>query len=120
MINKKLIKSLLISAMLLLAMPLSVMAQTTIVNPISDAYKDIPSIINSLSNWVRPIAIVSLLGVIIYGGYIRLTAVGNSDKEEKAMKIIQAGIIGFIIIVLAPLVVGIIGSILGTELITTT
>ena len=59
------------------------------------------------------------LVMIIYGGFTKMTAVGSVEKEEKAMKILQAGIIGFTIIVLAPLIVNIITTLLGAETIIT-
>ncbi|HLD03842.1 MAG TPA: hypothetical protein VJC17_03665 [Candidatus Dojkabacteria bacterium] len=85
----------------------------TIENPISEAFKDIPTAINTLSSYIRPLAIFAFLGVTIYGGFTKLTAAGDAEKEKKAMEILKAGIIGFIIVVLAPFIVGIIGAILG-------
>jgi hypothetical protein len=57
--------------------------------------------------------------VIIFGGYTRLTAAGDPEKEKKSMQIITAGIVGFLIIVLAPLIVGFIGTLLGVDSIIT-
>jgi len=88
-------------------------AVSTVQSPISEAFKDIPTAINTLSSYIRPLAIFAFLGVTIYGGFTKLTATGDADKEKKAMEILRAGIIGFVIVVLAPFVVGVIGAILG-------
>ncbi len=41
------------------------------------------------------------VGVILYGGFIWMTAAGNDDRLAKAKKIIVAGVIGLIIILAA-------------------
>ena len=51
-------------------------------------------------------AILGVLGIIaviliLYGGFIWMTAVGNEDKVDKAKKLIFAGIIGLVIILSA-------------------
>lgn len=93
-----------------------VSAQTALPNPLPENWKDFPSIVNSASNWIRPIAIIGLTFIFAYGGYIKLTAAGNPDQEKKAYQIIRAGIIGFLIVVLAPFFVNILGGILGADL----
>ncbi|MBN1916245.1 hypothetical protein JW796_04690 [Candidatus Dojkabacteria bacterium] len=80
-------------------------------NPIGDS--DLIGLISRLTGLVRPIAIIALIGVIIYGGFTRLTAAGEPEKEKKSMQILTAGIVGFLIIVLASVIVSFIGDILG-------
>jgi hypothetical protein len=87
-------------------------------NPISERFRDLPSIVNVLSSWIRPFAVISLLIMIVYAGFTKLTALGDQEKEKRAMMMIQAAIIGFIIIVIAPVLVRIIGAVLGIELLT--
>ncbi|MFQ5493453.1 MAG: hypothetical protein ACE5DX_04810 [Candidatus Dojkabacteria bacterium] len=88
-------------------------AAADIENPVSDAFGDVQSILESLSSLIQPAAILAFLAMIIYGGFTKLTAAGNPDQEAKSSKILTAGVIGFIIIVLAPLIVNIIGTLLG-------
>ena len=71
--------------------------------------------IQKLTGLVRPVAIIALIGVIIYGGFTRLTAAGDPEKEKKSMQILTAGIVGFLIIVFAGVLVGFIGDLLGVE-----
>ncbi len=49
------------------------------------------------------LGLMTLIAVtlIIYGGFVWLTAAGNEDNVEKAKRIISAAVIGLIIILLA-------------------
>ena len=84
-----------------------------IAGPLGDV--DIAELINRLSSIVVPITVIAFLGVVIYGGFTRLTAAGDPEKEKKSVHILTAGIIGFLIIVFAPLIVGFIGEILNIQ-----
>lgn len=55
------------------------------------------------------------LAVIIFGGYTKMTAAGDPDKEQKSMQILTAGIVGFVIIALAPLLINLLGRFLGID-----
>jgi hypothetical protein len=85
-------------------------------NPISSVFKDLPSIINWFSSVILPFATLALLGIIIYAGFIKLTSAGNPDKEKQAMQTLTSGIVGFVLVLSASLVVGIIGAALGIRL----
>jgi len=59
--------------------------------------------------------ILSLLGVIflvliIYGGFLWMTAAGNEDRVAKAKKIIQNSIVGLIIVIAAYAITVFIGT----------
>ena len=49
------------------------------------------------------LSLMTLIAVVlvIYGGFVWLTAAGNEDNVEKAKRIISAAVIGLIIILLA-------------------
>jgi heme/copper-type cytochrome/quinol oxidase subunit 2 len=49
------------------------------------------------------LGLMTLIAVVlvIYGGFVWLTAAGNEDNVEKAKKIISAAVIGLIVILLA-------------------
>lgn len=79
-------------------------------NPLGDDFSQLFSNITSL---IRPIIILSFLGIMIFGGYLKMTAAGNAEQEEKAAKTFVAGIIGFVIIILAPLIVSVVQQIIG-------
>ena len=84
--------------------------------PVSSAWKDLPAILNQLTSWIRPLSIMLLLWMLVWGGFTKLRAAGNPDEEKKAMAIIRSAIIGFVIIAVAPLIIETIGLILGIEL----
>lgn len=87
-----------------------------IVNPLTDTFKDLPSIINWASSYVLPVATLVLVGIIIYAGFIKLTSAGNPDKEKQSMQTLTSGIVGFALILSAALVVGILGALFGVRL----
>ncbi len=99
--------------------PMAVMAETldtsigTIQSPLGDT--DMFGLIERLVGYVRPIIAITFLFVIIYGGYTRMTAAGDPEKEKKSNSILTAGVIGFAIIVLAPAVVRLVSSLIGIQ-----
>lgn len=72
----------------------------------------IEEVFSSLTGLIRPVVLITFLGVMIFGGYTRMTAAGNAEKEEKAVKIITGGIVGFILVALAPVIVSIVGQLI--------
>jgi hypothetical protein len=89
-------------------------------NPLANTFKDIPSIVNWASSYVLPVSTVALLGIIVYAGFIKMTAIGNPDKEKMAMQTLTSGIVGFALILSSSLVVGILGAMLGIRLLNIT
>jgi len=59
-----------------------------------DIREGVMSIVNILLGFLGIIAII----IILYGGFVWLTAAGNEEKVSQAKKVITAGIIGLIII----------------------
>lgn len=55
------------------------------------------------------------LVVMIYGGYTRMTAAGDAEKEKLSTQILTAGVIGFVIIALSPLIINLLGRFLGID-----
>ena len=85
----------------------------TIPNPIG--VDTVAGVINKVSGFVQPILVITLLVLIFAAGFTRLTSAGDADKEQKSVKILTSAVIGFIIVVLAPLIIKIVGSILGVK-----
>jgi len=84
----------------------------TIKGPVEGDFLDF---ISRITKYIQPLIAVVFLFVIVYGGYTRMTATGDPEKEKKSMSIITAGIIGFLIIVLAPAIVNLITSLVGVQ-----
>lgn len=104
--------------LLILSFPVSVLAQQNIPNPVGDAFKDFPTAVNTISKWVRGLAVLVYLGMIIFAGYTRQTAGTDPEKAKKSMQILMYSTTGFILIMIAPLIVKTIAAIFEIQLIT--
>ena len=76
-------------------------------------YDSLEDIINLGTSLIRPLFIITFLGVVLYGAWVWLTAGEKDDNIKKAKKIITGGIIGFVIAVLAPTIVQLVSNLLG-------
>lgn len=90
-----------------------------IINPVSEAFKDLETSISTISRWIRPIAVLLYLAMLLYAGYMRLTAGADPEKAKKAILIIGYSTTGFALIMLAPLIIATIGAIFGIDLLIT-
>ena len=63
----------------------------------TDLKQTVLNIIRLILGLMTLVAVV----LVIYGGFVWLTAAGNEDNVEKAKRIISAAVIGLIIILLA-------------------
>ena len=99
---------------LFLVVPISISAQGNLGDAFGDPLEQVgeESGYDTSQDSINPIistviqAILSLLGVIflvliIYGGFLWMTARGNEEQVGKAKKILSAAIIGLIIVVAA-------------------
>jgi hypothetical protein len=83
-------------------------------NPVKfDTLEDIVNFL--LNNVLRQVVLLAFVGLLIYGGWVRMTAQDDAKKVESSQKIIVAAIVGFAIIVLAPIIVEFVGSIIGVQ-----
>jgi len=85
----------------------------SIPNPVN--FPDFESIINFLLGLIRPIVLLTLIATLMYGGFVYLTAHEDDKKVGNAKKIMTAAIVGFVIVVLAPVIVQLVGSLLGVR-----
>lgn len=106
--NKKLIAGFFCLTILTLLVPVVVSAQNDIfgVNVVSDANLALTNsdpretavnIINTALGFLGLIAVV----IVLYGGFMWMTAAGNEERISKAKQILTAGIIGLVIIAMA-------------------
>jgi hypothetical protein len=68
---------------------------------VSGTPTDIRETIGKIINFVLSLVGIVFFVLILYGGFLWMTASGNDEKVEKAQKIITASVIGLIIIVTA-------------------
>ncbi|MCA9379938.1 hypothetical protein KC675_02035 [Candidatus Dojkabacteria bacterium] len=99
----------------LMLFPFTINAQGNIPNPAGEAFKDFPTAVATLSSWIRSLAILVYLAMLLYAGYVRMTAGGDPEKAKKAMQIIMYSTTGFILIIIAPLVIRTVGAIFQIE-----
>ncbi len=114
--NKNKLTKILTSATLFTAFVASSFAQSTALGDIKGPIPgNIFDFISKVSGYLRPLIVILFLFVIIYGGFVRMTAAGDAEKEKKSTSILTAGIVGFIIVVLAPVIVKIISALIGVQ-----
>lgn len=102
----------------ILVFPPVILAQGNIPNPVGPAWQDFPTAVSTLSRWIRSLAVLIYLGMVLYAGYIRQTAGADPEKAKKSMQILMYSTTGFILIILAPLIINTIAAIFEIDLIT--
>lgn len=81
-------------------------------NPLS-GISNFGDLISRASLITTPLAVVGMIFSLIYGGFIKMTALGNAEKEQKSKAVWGAAFIGFLMIAFAPVIVRVLSSILG-------
>ena len=98
------------------AQPSSIVEGLEYVEPLeladADPREAVISLISLLMTFLGIIAVI----IILYGGFVWLTAAGNEDRVSSAKKIITAGVIGLIIILAAFLIVNFVVTEVSTAL----
>lgn len=101
------LKKLIVSAItvMMLALPVVALAQVNI-NTIPGATfglgtADLQSTVVKIIQWVLGFLGLIAVIMILYGGFIWMTAGGNEDKVATAKKIISAAVVGLIVVLVA-------------------
>jgi hypothetical protein len=95
-----------LGAVVLLAAPVASHAQTSfsiesIGSQIGLGNADLKTTVLNIVRLVLGLMTLIAVVLVIYGGFVWLTAAGNEDNIDKAKKIISAAVIGLIVILLA-------------------
>lgn len=85
----------------------------TIQGPLDSSVDSLGKIITKTLGFIMPMAGIVLLFVLISGGYDYMMSQGNADKIKSAQGKITSGIIGFILLIVAFLIVRLIAVIFG-------
>lgn len=112
---KKLLASIVSAIVFVFSVTERVGAQGQFILPNPSRYGSLEDIINAVGGLVRFIVVVTLIIALMIGGWTRLTSQGEPDKIAKSQKIMVAAVIGFIIIVLAPVIVDFVGRLIGVQ-----
>ncbi|MFA5714599.1 MAG: pilin [Candidatus Paceibacterota bacterium] len=107
--NKRIFLFISLALIFCVIVPLSLVAadpSTGIIeNPIgSDTFKELVELI---INWIINIALVLAPLIIVYGGFVYMTATGDTNKISQGKNIILYAVIGFIVALLAKSLAGI-------------
>lgn len=106
-----------VSALFFLSLKVNVSASNlgvpSIPNP--TIFNSLEEIINFAAQLIRPIFVLTFIGMILYAAAVWLTSQGDDKKIEQARKIIVAAIVGLAVAVFAPAITGIVASFLGVD-----
>lgn len=98
-----------------LALPGSNGESLTIIDPVSEKFPDVATIVMKIIPYVYVIAGIGLLVVILSSGFTLLTSAGDTKAIEKGKKGLTNGIVGFVIIFVAYWLVQIAGLVFGIK-----
>lgn len=79
----------------------SAAAQITIPNPLGSGGSDVPTLINTIANWLLGIGATISTIVIIWAAIVFMTSGGNKDRVTMARQTLWYAIIGLTILLLA-------------------
>ena len=116
--NLKNLKGLILTVFFFLMLINSVSAQSnlgipSIPNP--SIFNNLEDIVNFAAQLIRPVFILTFIGMILYAAGVILTAGADDTKIANGRKIIIAAIVGLSIAVFAPAITGIIASFIGVD-----
>lgn len=106
-------KIILIPILLSLVLPIGILANDTVELHPPIAATSFEAIVNNLVDFVFKIAIVLAPLMIIVGGVLLVTAGGSPGQVDRAKRILLWTAIGFLIVMLAKGIMGLIESLLG-------
>ena len=86
----------------------TVTSEGVIANPI--AATSFSDLISRIIDWIINVALILAPLIIVYGGFIYMTAAGDTSKISQAKNIILYAVIGFIIALLAKSLAGILAG----------
>lgn len=75
--------------------------------------ENIGDVVNILTMFLLPFGAIVLFFVLLWGGYDFMTSAGNEEKISGARMKITAGIIGFVLLAVSYIIVGMIAGFTG-------
>lgn len=64
-------------------------------------YSCLPNVVGTGLNVALGLLSVALIGYVLYGGYLWMTAGGESDQVDSAMQVMRNAFIGFVLVVMS-------------------
>jgi hypothetical protein len=108
-------KTALVATLTLLVLAFSTLRVRAIAipNPVNPSFSNFETAISTIGGWVPAIGVLALLVSIVWGAITIETAGTSAENVKKGWAIIRAGITGFMLLVLTPTIVQLVGSIIG-------
>lgn len=78
-------------------------------------YDTLEEVVNTFLDVLRVVVIIVLIVALMIGGLTRITSQGDADKIAKSQKIIVSALVGFAIVILAPVIVEFAGRLFGAQ-----
>lgn len=72
--------------------------------------------VSLITNIAIPLSVISVVLLLVYGGYILMTSSGNPDKLAEGRQVITNAIIGFVVILLCVAILLLISNTLGLNI----
>lgn len=72
--------------------------------------------VDSIANIAVPAAVLSLIVLVVYGGYMLISSQGNPDKLKEGKEVLTNAIVGFFIVLLSIVILLLISNTLGLNI----
>jgi hypothetical protein len=74
------------------------------------------TVVQMIINIATPVAVIAVVLLLVYGGFMMMTSQGNPDKLQEAKQVITNAIIGFVVILLCVGILLLISNTLGLNI----
>jgi len=102
--------------MFLFAVSMTVFAGPATTNTTKSDIKsmtDVVALINAIAGWIQAIVLVIAIIMIMYSGFLWMTAGGEEDKLATARRVLIYGLVGIAVVVLAYTATSIVTNLMG-------
>jgi|GEM_PF-678899 heme/copper-type cytochrome/quinol oxidase subunit 2 len=79
----------------------------------NDSIDSVDSLVDAIVNIAVPVAILCLVVLVVYAGYMLISSQGNPDKIKEGKDVLTNAIIGFFIVVLSIVILVLLSNTLG-------
>lgn len=74
------------------------------------------TVVQMIIDIATPVAVIAVVLLLVYGGFMMMTSQGNPDKLQEAKQVITNAIIGFVVILLCVAILLLISNTLGLKI----
>jgi len=84
----------------------------------NDSIDSVDSLVEAIVDIAVPVAILCLVVLVVYAGYMLISSQGNPDKLKEGREVLTNAIIGFFIVVLSVVILLLLSNTLGLNIYT--